>query len=169
VTLDLATLADRIAIEECIFHYAHLLDSLQFDRIAAEIFTEDANVDFGGANVAGRSNIHAQVMGYREAMTGCSHNITNLVIVVEGDEARATARVMAWHWFAKPDADRFAETDLLAIGGYEDRLRRTPDGWRIFRRRGFNCGTGVGIGVVPEPMRPNFDGMAGRIPAWPLG
>lgn len=167
MTIDLQSLADRIAIEERILLYAHYLDSMQFDRVAAEIFTEDANVDFGGANVTGRTDIHAQVMGYKGALKGCSHNISNLFVEVDGDEARASSRVMAWHWFDLPDADPFAQTDLLAVGGYQDRLRRTRDGWRIFERRGLNFGTGVGVGAVPEPMKPIFQGMWGRFPTWP--
>ena len=56
---------------------------------------------------------------------------------------------------------------MLAIGGYQDRLRRTPDGWRIYGRRGVKFGTGVGIGNVPEQMKPVFDGMGGRLSQWP--
>lgn len=167
MTFDLQTLADRIAVEERLFLYAHYLDTMQFDRIADEIFTEDANVDFGGANVTGRKAIHQQVLGYRDALTGCSHNITNVLIEVDGDSARSMSRVLAWHWFAKPDADPYGATDLLAVGGYEDRLVRTELGWRIATRRGLNFGTGVGVGSVPDPMRPIFEGMWGRRPDWP--
>jgi hypothetical protein len=167
MTIDLQTIADRIAVEECIYRYAHLIDSMQFDRIATEVFTEDGCIDFGSARSEGRAAIHAQSMGYQGALLGCSHNVTNLVIEVSGDEARAASRIMAWHWFANPDADPLRQTDLLAIGGYEDRLRRTPEGWRIYDRRGLNFGTGVGIGVIPEPMRPIFEGMQGRTPSWP--
>lgn len=167
MTLDLAVLADRIAVEERLLMYAHLLDSMQFERIATEIFTADAQVDFGGDHVVGREAIHAQVLGYRSALKGCSHNITNIFIEVTGDEARASSRVMAWHWFDIPGADALAETDLLAIGGYQDRLRRTPEGWRIYERRGISFGTGIGVGKVPAPMRALIEKMAGRKADWP--
>ena len=88
-------------------------------------------------------------------------------IEIDGDEARASSRVMAWHWFHREDGDEHSQTDLLAIGGYQDRLRRTPDGWRIYERRGVKFGTGVGIGNVPEQMKPVFDGMGGRLSQWP--
>ncbi|ALR21825.1 nuclear transport factor 2 family protein [Sphingobium baderi] len=167
MTIDLQILADRIAIEECIYRYAHLVDSMQYDRIAKEVFTEDGSIDFGGAQSVGREAIHAQCMSYQGALTGCSHNVTNLVIEVSGDEARAASRVLAWHWFALPDADPLRATDLLVVGGYEDRLRRTTDGWRIYERKGLNFGTGIGAGTVPEPMRPILEGMKGRTPSWP--
>jgi len=167
MNIDMQTLTDRIAIEECIYRYAHLVDSMQYHRIAEEVFTEDGSIDFGGARSVGREAIHAQCMGYQGALMGCSHNVTNLVIEVNGDEARAASRILAWHWFAIPGADPLRPTDLLAVGGYEDRLRRTADGWRIHERRGFNFGTGIGAGTVPDPMRPIFEGMQGRKPSWP--
>ncbi len=167
MTIDTAGLADRIAVEERIYMYAHLLDSQQYHRIADEVFTEDADVDFGGQRAVGRAEIEATVLGYTGVLKGCSHNTSNLIIEVNGDEARVTSKVMAWHWFNRPDADNYAATDLLAIGGYQDRLRRTPRGWRIFERRGVNFGTGIGIGDVPLEMRPIFDGMRGRLPEWP--
>lgn len=167
MTLDLAGLADRIAVEERLLMYVHLLDSWQFERIAAEIFTPDASVDFAGDHVVGRTAIHAQVMGYRGALKGCSHNITNIFIEIAGDEARASCRVVAWHWFGIPGADTLAPSDLLAVGGYQDRLRRTVDGWRIYERRGLSYGTGIGVGTVPEAMRPMIERMAGRKADWP--
>jgi hypothetical protein len=167
MTIDLQTIADRIAVEECIYRYAHLIDAMQFHRVAEEVFTQDGSIDFGAARSVGREAIHAQCMTYQGALLGCSHNVTNLVIEVSGDEARAASRILAWHWFAIPGADPLRPTDLLAVGGYEDRLRRTPEGWRIYERRGLNFGTGVGAGQVPEPMRPVFEGMSGRVPSWP--
>lgn len=165
--IDPDTIADRMAVEHCIYLYAHLLDSQQYDRIAKDVFTEDGDIDFGGDRAVGRAAIHEKVMGYSGMLRGCSHNTSNLIIEVDGDEARASSKVMAWHWFNKPDAGDYDETDLLAIGGYQDKLRRTEEGWRIYHRRGVNFGTGIGIGDVPPPMQPVFDAMRGRLPDWP--
>lgn len=167
MTVDPATLADRLAVEERIYMYAHLLDSQQYHRIADEVFTDDGDIDFGGQRACGRAQIEATVMGYTGVLKGCSHNTSNIIIEVDGDEARATSKVMAWHWFHRADGNEYAETDLLAIGGYQDRLRRTPAGWRIYHQRGVNFGTGIGVGQVPDAMKPVFDGMRGRLPDWP--
>ena len=48
MTITLQALADRLAIEERVYMYAHLLDSKQYHRIAEEVFTEDGDIDFGG-------------------------------------------------------------------------------------------------------------------------
>lgn len=47
-------IADRIAIEEILYRYAHLIDSMQYHRIAEEIFTLEGSIDFGGARSVGR-------------------------------------------------------------------------------------------------------------------
>lgn len=167
MNIDPATMADRMAVEQCIYMYAHLLDSKQYDRIAAEVFTEDGDIDFGGQPARGRAEIEATVMGLTGMLKGCSHNISNIIVEVNGDEARATCKVMAWHWFNNPEGGDFDPTDLLAVGGYQDRLRRTDAGWRIYQRRGVNFGTGIGIGDVPVELRSIFDGMRGRSPEWP--
>ena len=168
MAIDLQTLEDRIEIEDCLNRYAHLIDSGQPERVAEEIFTEDADVTLGGIHVVGRKAIHAALTGMMGSMAGVSHNISNVLIEVRGDEAEALSRIIGWHWFARPDADPFGPADLVAVGGYQDRLRRTADGWRICHRRGMNFGTGVGLGAATEELKPVFQGMWGRKPQWPV-
>ncbi len=167
MTLDLQTLSDRIAIEERLNFYAHFIDTRQFHRVAAEVFTEDADVDFAGLNVVGRAAIDSTLKGLTTGIIGTSHNISNVFIEVNGDDARMSCRIMAWHWFEKPGGDKLAPTDLLAVGGYQDRVRRTPEGWRIYHRRGLSFGTGIGIGAVPDDLRPIMEATLGRVADWP--
>jgi hypothetical protein len=168
MAIDLQILADRIAIEERLFLYAHYIDTAQFDRVAPEIFTEDADIMLGGVSVVGRAAFTASLNMMTGMMAGTSHNVTNVMIDVRGDEAHANSRTIAWHWFAGPDADPFAPADFTAVGAYQDRLRRTAEGWRIYQRRAMNFGTGVGIGAVDEDLKPVIRGMAGRVHQWPV-
>lgn len=166
--IDLQVLEDRIAIEDCLKRYAHLIDSGQAERVAEEVFTEDADVTLGGIHAIGRAAIHATLTGMMVAMAGVSHNITNVMIEVKGDEADCLSRIIGWHWFAKPDSDPFGAADLVAIGGYQDSLRRTASGWRVAHRRGMNYGTGVGMGAISDDLKPVFQAMWGRTPVWPV-
>jgi ketosteroid isomerase-like protein len=166
--IDLQTLEDRIAIEDCLKRYAHLIDSGQAERVASDIFTEDADITLGGIHVVGREAIHAALTGMMGAMAGVSHNITNILVEIGGDEADTLSRIIGWHWFAEPGKDPFHAADLVAIGGYQDKLRRTAEGWRISHRRGMNFGTGVGMGTVSDELKPVFQGMWGRTPIWPV-
>lgn len=167
--MDLQVLADRIAIEECLYYYAHYIDSGQPAKVATEVFAEDADITLGGIQAVGQESIRETLAGLMASMAGVSHNVTNVMIEVKGDEAEAYSRITGWHWFAGPDVDPFGPADLVAIGGYQDRLRRTPRGWRIYHRRGMNFGTGIGIGTATAELRPVFQGMWGRKPHWPVG
>ncbi|AGP52269.1 MFS transporter [Streptomyces rapamycinicus] len=59
------------------------------------------------------------------------HLVTNVETVINGDTAEATACFLAQHVRANTEGG-----DQFLIGGrYDDRLTRTPEGWRTTRRR----------------------------------
>jgi hypothetical protein len=168
MTLDLQILTDRIAIEERLNLYAHYIDTGQASRVPSEIFTIEADIMLGGIPVIGREALADMLASMMKAMDGTSHNITNVMIDVRGDEAYAYSRIIGWHWLARPGADSFRPADLTAVGAYQDHFRRTPEGWRIGKRRGMNYGTGIGIGTIGEELKPVFQGMWGRMHEWPV-
>lgn len=161
-------LEDWQRIHELELRYAHLLDTGRNHLVAQEIFTADAVLDFGTGHLEGREAIHGFYTGFGDAMLGTSHNLTNFHIEVQGDSAHSVCRSMAWHWFKATSREHtLPPSDILAIGGYEDELRRTSDGWRVAHRRSFQFGTGVGVGTAPAEIRPIFEGLMGRLPTWP--
>jgi hypothetical protein len=123
--LRVRTLEDWRGVYEHEIYYAHLLDTGQTHRVADEIFTVDAEIDYGTGRVRGRNAIHAFYAGFEGALLGTSHNLGNFHIEVQGDRARSSCRAMAWHWH-KPagEVQRLPAADLLAIGGYQDELQR---------------------------------------------
>lgn len=160
---------DRLAVEDVVILYGHLHDSKQSHRIADEIFTADATIDFGTGIVAGREAIRAFFASF-DAIMGTSHNISNLIVEGSGDVARCQSHCLAWHWLDRPDIDgrpSLHPADTLAIGGYQDDLRREPEGWQIMRRRIVQFGTGLGVGSIAPQLRPIFEGAIGRLPEWP--
>ncbi len=160
---------DRFAIHDLLHLYAHFHDSKQPGRIAAEIFAEDAVIDFGTGPVTGRKAIADFFAGFPEFL-GTSHNISNILVEGTGDRARAQCHCLAWHWIARPDVDgrpSIHPSDALAIGGYQDELVRTSEGWRITTRKTVQYGTGLGVGVAQEPVRSVLEGALGRLPDWP--
>ena len=151
---DLQTLSDRLEVEEHIMHYPHLLDSGRIDEVAAAIFAEDGVLQFGELRLEGREQIGENFLKMTAMLNGTSHNVTNLIITVDGETARANYRILAWHWFKSEADDPLAEQQMLAVGGYEDELVRTADGWRVKYRRSYALGSGIGIGhPVPEEFR----------------
>ncbi|WP_454882482.1 nuclear transport factor 2 family protein [Sphingomonas oryzagri] len=107
MTLDLQILTDRIAIEERLNLYAHYIDMGQASRVPSEIFTIDADIMLSGIPVIGREALADMLASMMKAMDGTSHNITNVMIDVRGDEAYAYSRIIGWHWLARPGADSF--------------------------------------------------------------
>jgi hypothetical protein len=104
-----------------------------------EVFTPDAVTEYGGAVVAGRGE---RVASIRSHLGGCGttqHLLGNYSASVQGEAAEASCYVRAFHL----GADR-PELHYEMFGRYHDRLRRTPDGWRIAYRRlevSFELGT----------------------------
>jgi hypothetical protein len=165
----LCALEDWRRVYEHEIYYAHLLDTGQTRRVASEIFSADAEVDYGTGLLRGREAIHAFYSGFEGALLGTSHNLGNFHIEVEGDRARSVCRAMAWHWHKTPEGDSsLPAADLLAIGGYQDELQRGPSGWRVSRRASVQFGTGIGVGTATDAIRPIFKGLMGRFPTWPL-
>lgn len=159
----------KLAIQETIVLYAELCDTRQLDRVADTIFTEDATIDYGTGKVAGRAAIHAFFTSHH-AVIGTSHNVSNFLIAGDGDEARCTSHVLAWHWFGEGPEDlaRLHAADTVAVGRYEDELVRLQGRWRIRSRFASHYGTGVGIGSAEGPVREILTGTLARAPRWPL-
>jgi SnoaL-like domain len=176
MSIDLQSLESRLrALEdwqrvyEHEIYYAHLLDTGQTHRVADDIFSADAEVDYGTGRLQGRDAIHAFYSGFEGALLGTSHNLGNFHIEIQGDRARSLCRALAWHWVRNPaGAATLPAADLLAIGGYQDELRREASGWRVNRRVSVQFGTGIGVGTATDAIRPIFEGLMGRLPTWPL-
>lgn len=159
---------DREAIHALIVKSCFLIDRKRFDLMAREIFSEDAVVDYGMAIFRGRAEIDAFYTGYDGNLLGSSHNLTNVLIEVAGDTARAASYVQAWHWHNQVGPETaLLPTDIMVVGGYQDKLVRNAGGWRICERITVQFGTGVGAGAPTPPIKPVLEGMLGRLPTWP--
>lgn len=130
------SLIDRREIETVYYHYAHLLDTQQSHRVALECFTEDATLTYDRSQTdRGRQQIVERFRTYPDKIEATSHNITNILVRIEGDTAHAIARAIGAHWLLDhrhlgPDRP----VDFLMIAAMEDLFRRTGEGWRIERR-----------------------------------
>ena len=156
----------RLAVQDVVILYGHLIDSGQHSRVADEIFTADGVIDHGGPQVVGRPAIAAFFAGFA-FMLGTSHNISNFIVQLDGARARCQTHCLAWHWMRAENAPAIRPADVLAVGGYQDELRLEPEGWRIAHRRMLSYGTGLGVGTLSPELEPLFRGMLGRAPDWP--
>lgn len=95
----------------------------------AELFTEDGVLDLGPfGRYAGRAAILAAAEGVLPKATAWSaHSIVNPVIEVNGAEATGSWSFLI---YAQPHTPANAPASPI-WGGYEDRYRKTEEGWKI--------------------------------------
>ena len=126
------SVSDRVAVSEVLDDYARGVDSKDWDLVVS-VCTDDAVLDytaFGGPKGAAQEVVD-WIAG---SVTNCAMtqlHITNRHITIDGDDAVCVAELFAPMGMAS-DEGKMA---LLFTGGsYNDRLRRTPDGWKIATR-----------------------------------
>jgi hypothetical protein len=132
----LQALEDRAAIADLAHEYARLVDACEPEQVA-QLFTEDARVDYGvglGGPKRGREAV-VRLLGALKAFERTHHHIANHQIRLDGaDRATGIAYVIAWHLLPEARAVGRPRT-ALAFGRYEDEYVRTDDGWRFAARR----------------------------------
>jgi ketosteroid isomerase-like protein len=116
-------LQDIEAIRTLRMQYHYIINEGLFDR-AAEIYTDDAYVEWASAGTGrGHKEIVDLFWTLPTQADFVKHFVSNHIVNVDGDEATGLAYVDA----------RYAsgsESSMIA-GRYDERYRRTPDGWRI--------------------------------------
>jgi ketosteroid isomerase-like protein len=126
------SVADRLAVSAVLDDYARGIDSKDWELVAS-VFTDDATLDYSafGGPKGGRDDVVAWLQVAVSAFAMTQHHITNRHITLEGDEASSAAELFAP--MGLPSGD--GKLSMLLSGGcYNDRLKRTPDGWKISSR-----------------------------------
>lgn len=127
--------SDILQINNLINKYGHIIDERQWSRME-ELFTDDTVFDM--------TSFGPDVIHGLEALRTCfreldahplAHHATNILIDADGDEVRVQSKGVSL---------RHGEMGSTV---YRDRLRRTPDGWRIAHR----IATKRRYETIPEP------------------
>jgi len=146
---------DRAAIEDLQARYLFALDFHDPD-LYVSTFTPDGVLDYGSGDVKGREAIKAviakmpspaAVAGLRAA--AARHNISNIVIKVEGNRAKS---VSYWFHYSNDNKERRGVFD--GFGHYEDELVKVNGQWLFTKRKIFNEG------------RDEWAYKGGKNPAW---
>lgn len=126
--MDTIELADRLAITETLALYCRGIDRCDPEQLAAA-FTPDAMIDYGdGAKPIGETI--PGLMAGLGAMRLTQHNISNTVIRIHGEKAKAETNCVAMHIIPAPDG----EIELLVGGRYLDTLEKREGRWQIAER-----------------------------------
>jgi ketosteroid isomerase-like protein len=117
---------DEDGIRRTIAEYSQRCDDGHFDRWA-ELFTEDARLEFGEQTTEGRAAIKAYMERVQAPAARGKHITGNTLIDVDGDTAAATTDYL----FVRPSAGGL---ELIATGRYYDRLVRDGSRWQFSQR-----------------------------------
>jgi hypothetical protein len=122
----LQALIDRNDIIDTMSRYASGIDRRDA-ALYRSCFTDDLEVDVSGNGFEQMTADAwvARALQLVGTFQTTQHIITNHTLAITGDEASCAAYLQAQHW--NP------ENFLLVGGHYDDKLVRTPDGWRICR------------------------------------
>jgi hypothetical protein len=121
--------SDVQAIIELTIAYTWALDTKHFDDLG-DVFAEDATAVLHHVECADRAAIIARISGALSRIDVSQHFLGNHQVRIEGDTATCRCQLQAQHVRRGTEGG-----DNFIIGGfYEDRLVRTPAGWRISHR-----------------------------------
>jgi hypothetical protein len=88
-------ISDRFEIQDLLYHYAHLIDQKQIDRLRDEVFTADVHVDYSamGGSVG---DLEETITFLKAALTdelfpNSQHLNANIQVELDGDSARGEA------------------------------------------------------------------------------
>jgi 3-phenylpropionate/cinnamic acid dioxygenase small subunit len=127
---DLQTLIDERDIRNVAFRYCRALDTKDW-ALLDEVFLPDATGELGTpTTLVGLDAIRARIRKALEHLDDSQHLVGNHEIDVSGDTATHRCYLQAQHI----RAGAVGSPHYIVAGRYEDRLARTPDGWRIAHR-----------------------------------
>ena len=130
--LDLEKLANRIEIDDLLTRYATAVDSKNWD-LYRSCFTEDAFIDYESAGgIKGKlPEVAAWIEKTLAMFPMTQHVVCNREIEIDGESA--SARSIFYNPMGLPDGEDSQK--LWFEGGYyNDKLIKTPDGWKIRER-----------------------------------
>ncbi|GAA2495821.1 nuclear transport factor 2 family protein [Winogradskya humida] len=139
------TADDKLAIHEVISLHGHLCDATAYDRFDL-VFTADLVVDTSDLGLAPvphagpsqeRLDTYIGVAHSRGPGDTVALHVTNVLVVEDGDGARAWSKALA-----------LGRDGSVASYTYADRLVRTDLGWRI-RHRKVSPRREPGVGIEP--------------------
>lgn len=121
-----AAVAAERDISRLVYGYCRALDRLDPALLSA-VFDEGAYIDLGEIYRGPVAGFIAVAMGFMGAMIATRHEVTNLLIELEGGHAVSETYVRAWHRLAGPGGDE----ELIVLARYLNEFVRRDDGWLI--------------------------------------
>lgn len=119
---------DRREISDLVVRYATAVDTGDW-HLLETCFTADATALYGRLALDDRDAIVEHLRSAVAEVDGIQHFVTNQQTSLDGEDATSVSYLYAYHgWRSEPPRSFYIR------GGYHDRIRRSPEGWRIVYR-----------------------------------
>ena len=127
----LRELVDKQAIRDVLSRYCRGLDRMD-KEMALSVWYPEGTADYQGIYEGTGHGFIEWVWGAHAAMERHSHQITNVLIELDGEQATSEAYVTVVLW-TLPDSEG-RQQELVGRGRYLDRWEKRGDGWAIMHR-----------------------------------
>ena len=118
---------ERFDVIATMHRYAEALDRRDWGLLD-QVFTPAVTADYGGeVQLAGRDELVAMIRSFLGGCGPTQHLLGNETVAVDGDTARMSCKLRAYHVGVGDRSTDFYEI----LGWYHTRQVRTADGWRI--------------------------------------
>jgi hypothetical protein len=121
----------KLEITEVIYRYCRAVDRMDRE-LASTVFHEGATADYGPTFSGTAEELIDNFWKNHAKLLGHSHQVTNVLIEVDGDRAGSEAYAFGTLWESAPDGTLVV---LTAYGRYLDRWSRRHEAWAIDHRR----------------------------------
>jgi ketosteroid isomerase-like protein len=123
-------LADRQEIIDLTIAYCWAIDTRNWDALD-DVFLPDATALLAvPAPLEGVAAIRERISRALTPLDDSQHIVANHQVVIDGDGATCRCYLQAQH-VRRAAAESGGGTNFIIAGRYEDRMVRTPNGWRI--------------------------------------
>jgi hypothetical protein len=127
---DIATLADKQAITEVVRTYCRAVDRLDIP-LGQSIFHEDGHADYGPFYQGPGKGVIEAICESHHHLTSHSHQVTNILIEVDGDTAGSESYV-----FGTMRSENDGKVMQIGVWGrYLDRWEKRNGRWGIVQRK----------------------------------
>ena len=131
IEADLQLAAEQLAIREVLDNYCRAMDRMD-KPLAQTVFDAASRVNYHGMYEGSGNGFIDWVWESHAALDRHSHQITNVLIEVDGDSAVSEAYITVALW-TLADADG-KQQEIIGRGRYLDRWRKLSGRWTISER-----------------------------------
>ena len=135
---DIATVADRIAIQDVMSNYAAGVDERDLKRYRRCFADDVVIVGFGEGITEGADQWVSDVIGKLEVFGATQHMLGPVYAEIAGDHADVRTDVQALHYMANDP-----ETTLTLWATYVTEMKRINGNWKISRHELVRRGTRI--------------------------